>query len=137
MNGSGSEMIFWILGAAFIMFGVYSGIRQRKLAQSEHTVQGEIIRYEEMPDAGIERGSTGIKYHPVVRFQTHSGTVEHMARTGNTMRPPEVGTKVEVHYDPNDPAAFEMLGGDEAVRRQNVPIVLGVVFLAIGFALLF
>lgn len=137
MNEAGSELIFWILGVLFIAFGLYSGVRQRKLSQSEYTVPAEIVRYEELADMGFERGSTGIKYYPVVKFDTKSGTVEQVSRIGSTSQQQPIGSKVDIHYKPDEPSAFEILGGTDAMRKQTAPIVLGVVFLAIGFALLF
>lgn len=136
MNGAGSEIIFWILGAAFVAFGLYSGARQRKLAQSEHTVPGEIVRYEELADTGFERSSTGIKYYPVVRFDAGAGPIEQVSQVGSPSPQPPIGAKVDVHYRPDHTAAFEILGGTDALRKQTGPIVLGVVFLAVGFALL-
>ncbi|NGZ74574.1 DUF3592 domain-containing protein [Saccharibacillus alkalitolerans] len=135
MNGAGSETIFWILGAAFIVFGLYSVMRRRKLSQSEHTVPGEIVRYEELAETPLERSGAGVKYYPVVRFETKNGTVEHVSRSGSSARPQPSGAKVDVHYDPEDPSAFELLSGSDAARREAAPIVLGVVFLGIGVAL--
>ncbi|GEM_PF-6375973 len=137
MNEINSELVFWALGAAFIAFGMYSRVRLRKLAQSEYTVPGTLVSYEELSDMGVERGSTGIKYYPVVRFDTPSGTVQQVSRIGTSTRGEEIGTTVEVHYDPEDPARFELLDGKEAMKRQTMPIVLGVAFLAIGTALMF
>ncbi|WP_172250965.1 DUF3592 domain-containing protein [Saccharibacillus deserti] len=136
MSGSGSEIIFWVLGLLCIAFGLYSGVRQRRLAQSEHTVPGEIIRYEELADTGFDRASTGIKYYPVVRFLAGNVNVERVSQLGSSAPQPPIGTKVEVHYRPDNTAAFEILSGTDALRKQTGPIVLGVVFLAVGFALL-
>ncbi|OWA37420.1 hypothetical protein B9G55_05015 [Saccharibacillus sp. O16] len=137
MNQGGSTWIFWLLGAIFIGFGIYSRIRLRRLAESEHTVSGTIVRYEELPDTGMERGSTGMKYYPVVRFDTSTGRIEAVSRTGTSMRGEEVGTSVDLHYDPEDPARFELLGGKESMRHQMMPIALGAAFLVIGTVLLF
>lgn len=137
MEGWGNERLFWALGALFIVFGMYSGVRRRKLQQSEHTVTGEILRYEELPDTGLNRGSTGINYHPVVRFKTNSGIVEHVSRVGSSMRSQAGGGQVKVHYNPEDPSLFEMLNDSDTLRKQTLPIVVGVVFLALGAALSF
>lgn len=136
MNTAGSEWIFFALGAAFIMFGIYSRVRLRRLSQSEYTVPGTIVDYEELSDLGVERGSTGIKYYPVIRFDTPKGRVQEVSRIGTSGRAEEIGANVQVHYDPEDPARFELLNGKETLKRQSIPIALGVAFLAVGTALL-
>ncbi|MDO3412213.1 DUF3592 domain-containing protein [Saccharibacillus sp. CPCC 101409] len=135
MSGAGNAAIFWVLGALFIAFGIYSGARRRRLAASEHTVPGEIVGYEEMADTGMERGSTGVKYHPIVQFQTSGGSFREMSRSGSSTMGSPVGTKVEVHARPDDPAAFEILSEPESARRQSLVIAVGVAFVAVGVVL--
>ncbi|MCQ4085538.1 DUF3592 domain-containing protein [Saccharibacillus sp. JS10] len=137
MEGWGNARLFWALGVVFIVFGLYSIIRRRKLLKSPHTVTGQILRYEEFPDTGIQRGSTGILYHPVIRFDTPSGTVEHVSRIGSSMRLQNSGASVNVHYNPKDPAQFEVLSDRDQLRQQTLPLIAGVVFLALATALSF
>jgi len=122
-------VIFAAVGSVMLAVAVLSCLRTRSLLRTAATADGVVIENVWAPST---RGSG--TYYPRVRFRTASGQELILdSRIGS--RPPSyrVNERVEVLYDPANPAHFTV---NDFVSLWLLPLIfgiLGVVFCSIGF----
>ena len=111
------------LAVALLVAGAATLLHTMRFVQGAERTTGTVIDLSE--DFSSDDGTV---YYPVVRFTTAEGrTVEFRSSTGSSP-PPDVGDRVEVLYDSDDPQDAQLSGFFDLWLW---PIAFGV--LAIGF----
>jgi hypothetical protein len=105
--------MFILIGFGLLGLGVYAFFRQRaRIARSISTtgVVIEMVRQRATGEYLWSQTESGIKvrkkylYRPVIRFETQNGaTIEFISGIAMRPAPYEVGERVEVIYDPQNP----------------------------------
>jgi hypothetical protein len=110
---SSLSVIFIIVGIGLLGAGIYAFFRQRSRMARAITTTGVVIELVKQRVEGEYVGSRselGVKiekkyrYRPEIRFETPSGeTVEFISGIAMRPAPYELGERVEVIYDPQNP----------------------------------
>ena len=123
--------IFLVLLGAAIFFGTESGVRQSAPIPGGKNATGTVASYHLVPTSNADTGSVDdagqpqYAYDPIVEFETASGQHVTLEAGLDLAKPPAIGSKVPVSYDPSDPTdahdtqkisktgavAFEVVGG--------------------------
>ncbi len=90
--------IFSVIGAGFLLWGLYEYDRTSAFLDVAVSVPGEVTRMREIG------GSDGPTYRPVIRYTDHAGK-QRDYEPGFSTSPPAYfeGEKLELLYDPTDP----------------------------------
>ncbi len=99
----------------FIVLAIYLWVRKslrrrRLLARGGVQTVGTVVEHESKPlDASKPKGE--LRYRPVIEFVTADGrTLRHTREGSGPLPDPPVGTKVNLIYDPANPADVIVLG---------------------------
>jgi len=101
--------IFWIVGALLGLIGIILFISKVFFLNSATSTTGEVIsnimkRSTSASSTGSGGGGTRISYHPVFVFMDTSGNqIEKVSKVGYGSPRYQVGAKVEILYNPNNP----------------------------------
>lgn len=123
-----------LLGGLFFAFLVYGNLNyERHRVRTGTVVPGRIV------DAEWNMNTAGAIYQgPVVEFVDHEGRTRHFQqRSGTSFSAPQVGSPVQVWYDPQDPEQDPVLHQDTVSKA--FPVIFGIValgLLVVGGALL-
>lgn len=116
-------MVLWLWGlgsAGLIAYGVHLRVRSARIAALRTSVQGTIV------DSKWNNTEEPRRYFPVVRYKVGRRSFTTVGKVA-APRKHEVGTAVEVRYDPADPAAGDVDGARMGTRF----IVWGVASFAV------
>jgi hypothetical protein len=115
------------IGALFAALGCYMAYADLRLTRVGRTATAEVVDLKWADTDGSDQGS----YYPVVVFRTADGQqVRAPTKFGSFPPPAQVGERVQVIYDPADPAQVRL----ERLRGQQT--VFSLVFIVVGGALL-
>lgn len=108
-------IFFNLFFAAFCLWGVYAAVIAYRLETTGVVTEGTVIGLDE----SNSDGSTA--YDPIVEFSVDGQT--YTFESGNASSPPayDVGERVEVLYDPNDPNTAQI---NKISERWLMPVIL-------------
>lgn len=123
---------FWILSLLFITVSVIFGVIAPAMTVEDasrytgHT-SGTVIRHVERDEGYL---------YPVLEFSTAGKTFTVESREGSKPASHRAGDRVEVSFDPQNPADFRIA---DNTALQSLPLIfrfIGVIFFMIGFPIL-
>ena len=127
-----------LFGAACFVFAFFLGRRYMAFERRtcEHVMASVMeVETEEKQSNDNGRYKTYMVYRPVVRFVTSDGCVVHGYGVWRQKCDWDVGSEVDVWYDPNDPDVFRVAG--EVRGSVMFSMMFGLVgFIAIACGLL-
>jgi Protein of unknown function (DUF3592) len=116
------------LAAVLLVIGAATLVDAARFVRGAERTTGTVIDLDSRTSDG------GLVHHPIVRFTAADGrTVEFTSSSGSSS-PPDVGDRVEVLYDPDDPQDAQLSG---FFSLWLWPIALGGVGIAFAAAGLF
>jgi hypothetical protein len=128
-------LIFGGLGLAAIIGGLIWGVRRYALLHSGVRTQGKVVENYK----GISIESTGRNpgviesYYPVVEYRTTQGEAfRFRGSTGSGVPEFEVGTPVELVYNPKNPAEAQLVNFSQFWLGPVVVIAVGLVCFLMG-----
>ncbi|MFH2063139.1 MAG: DUF3592 domain-containing protein [bacterium] len=132
-----SGLVTLSIGLPMIGVSGYTLYSTYDMVSSGVRTEGTVVRLEEVkhrrPPKIHRQKKTVAAYHPVISFLTEDGqTVEYRSDFGTSPPVHEVGEKVDVIYDPQDPSRAEI---DSFVSLWLGPILVaggGVLITAVG-----
>jgi hypothetical protein len=114
------------VGIGLLVAGAATFVHTLRFVERAERATGTVIDLSEVIDRS--EGSISVVYHPVVRFTTAEGrTVEFRSPSGSSS-PPDVGDRVGVLYDPDDPQDAELSGFFDLWLFPIVLVPLGILF---------
>ncbi len=108
--------------------GVLKAHSYWQLSREGLRVQAKVLQVD------TERiSSTSVHYHPIVRFQDQEGkTHEYRSGTRYTGKPPQIGDKITILYDPRNPSRMVTASSG----NYTIPAIYVVVGILLGGLLL-
>ena len=92
------------LGVGLLLASAATFVHTKRFVAGAERATGTVI------DLSVDFSSDGTVYYPVVRFTTAEGrTVEFRSSSGSSSQP-DVGDRVDVLYDPDDPQDAQLSG---------------------------
>lgn len=136
-NMQSALLIFGILGgmaAFFIIAGIYS-LRYSRRRDAEQTSQTTGVVVDERKQQRRGRNTAPITYwYPVIRYTAEGREYESEYPVGFRLGEKlEVGSSVDVFYDPSDPEKYH-IAGDEADYRAGKHCLVGGLLGLVGAA---
>lgn len=122
------NLVYCVLGAVFIALGAACLWEKYRTVRGGMRLPARILECRRQAVAGRKR-SGGYCY--VVEFTSPDG-IRHTAATNDSFwfeRPNRVGSVIEIWYNPATPTVVE--------RRSAEAEILGVLFVAMGFGVIF
>jgi hypothetical protein len=92
------------LGVGLLLAGAATFVHTKRFVAGAEHATGTVV------DHSSSSTSEGIVYYPVVRFTTAEGRTVEFSSSSGSSSPPDVGDRVEVRYDPDDPQDAELSG---------------------------
>lgn len=130
-------MFFLLFGAALLLVGLIQAAGTALYIRRAEPATGTVVSYDQVHNAAPLMDAvsgTGILYYPVVEFRTlENQSVQFTAPRGRGEKTYEIGARVSVLYNPNQPSrsrldTFWGLWGPTAIFGG-----LGLLFGVIGF----
>lgn len=141
-NMQSALLIFSILGgmAAFFIFaGIYS-LRYSRRRDEEQNAQTTGVVMDERKQQKRGRNTAPITYwYPVIRYTAEGREYENEYPVGLRLEEKlEVGSSVDVLYDPSDPEKYHIMGEDTDYRAGKHCVIGGLLGLvgAAAFAVI-
>lgn len=103
--------------AAFCLWGAYAAMVNVKLQTSGEVTTGRVVRLEE---TRTEDGSCCV-YTPVIEFEAGGQTYSFENAEASDSSDFQIGTEVQVRYDPADPATAQI---DNSLGRWLFPAII-------------
>ncbi|MCR4031309.1 MULTISPECIES: DUF3592 domain-containing protein [Flavobacterium] len=121
------NFVFSIVGAGLLAGAIYLYVDKQAFLAKAETVQGTVT--ELIP----KRSKESTTYSPVFSFTTKTGqTIMHHSSVSSSPPSYDVGEKVEVFYDPENPNKAEIKGFVSLWLGVLILGVVGTVFFLIG-----
>ncbi|NYH55797.1 hypothetical protein HNR06_005386 [Nocardiopsis arvandica] len=118
-------------GTGFLWAAVGTFLSRRGL---RGRATGKVTRVRTHTGRGVNSSTS---YSFAVRFSTPDGRRVHLHHPGTHTRPRPVGSRVEVHHDPDHPPRFRVAGTDMDRSLMWVHSLNAALFLGLGVALVF
>ena len=123
--------IWYLVGAVFLAVGF--GLRRASLrreerlrARTDGTI-AEVVRHERHTSNG-----RSVSWYPIVEFEVDGHRISLESSDGSGRKAFYEGQRVEVLYDPDDPACFRLAGRNAGLLAGNIFIAVGLGCMAIG-----
>lgn len=130
--------VFLLVGGGLLFGSLFFLLRKKKFLKSSVGVPGVITNVDVR--RGMNRDERGFEekwYYPTVRFQTKSGEIVDRTMAGNRYDNNQVGKKVQVNYDEQNPERIT-LGNPQSFTiyiPNLIPMFVGGIFGLVGFGL--
>ena len=101
------QIIFGSIGFVMLFFAGYLYFKEKKFEQNAYKTVGEIVDFETHHSSS---DSGGTMYAPKVSFVDRGTTYYCVSKTSSSNPDYEIGEKVEVLYEPNNPSKATIKG---------------------------
>ena len=130
-------LVFIIGGVAAIALGIWSGLgTKEKNDKCSATTTATVTDYEQfsqirVKNAGRRHTRTDTNYSLMYEFEV-DGTVYAGGDTdiGSNQKPYPIGTKIQIHYDPDDPENSYFYNTSN--MKMYLGVGMGAVFILVG-----
>jgi hypothetical protein len=136
--------IFGGLGLFALLAGVIWGFKRAEFLRSGVRAQGVVVDQFKSVSRAVDdedrkaRTGPNISYYPVVEFASARGeAIRFQGSTGSGVPEYEIGTRVIVVYQPNDPQQAKILSFSQFWLGPLVVSIAGLVFFSMGVGAFF
>ncbi|MCL2843601.1 MAG: DUF3592 domain-containing protein [Oscillospiraceae bacterium] len=127
-----------IIGVVLSIFGLIflkALLKARKILEQGNSTMATVIRYVVTQNNHGKARNRGLYkfYYAVFEYTVGGISYEHQNVVGNNKPKYEIGEKVEIYYDPSNPAEVTLEGSQKATKVLMLSFGAGgVLFLLVG-----
>jgi|GEM_PF-2910887 len=126
------RILFILIGVAFLGTGGYSIYQNMNAVKNNIHVQGFVAK--NLHQHNISTG--GYDATPIIDFTTLTGQTQEFTSNVTSQIEHQIGDKVEVSYDPQNPQNGQINDPSNIWSPQITNIILGIIFLIVGIWIL-
>ena len=118
-------------GIALIWIGL-SGIRKAREQEERERARASATVVDRVKHTSLRRGKPST-WHPVVEFAVDGQTHRHESHTGYWLDQFEVGERVEILYDADDPSCFHLEKlFDREITGDKITVIVGILWILVA-----
>lgn len=119
----------FVLGALLIAGSVAMFRRTRTFIARCHDAEGRIAGY------ATDESDDGVSYYPLIRFRDEAGVEHEIRDAGGLQRPPKVGKRAALTYDPAHPTNAWRTGSAAPWIIPWFVLLAGIAAILAGFVI--
>jgi len=116
-------------GILFIAFGsLFFAFQAGEAKRCTQEATATLVEYAEETSKDSD-GHYSTSYFPIVSYKAGGKTITTQDNSGSGAQPYEIGEKIAIKYDPDNPESFLIVGDNSAVKAGLIGVVIGVALI--------
>ncbi|MBQ3425448.1 MAG: DUF3592 domain-containing protein [Clostridia bacterium] len=123
--------IWCLAGLVFLCVGI-GFLRSARRREERQRARAEGVVIEVVRRVSHDRDGSSVSFYPIVEFEADGRRISLESESGGGRKRFYEGQKVQVLYDPDDPACFDLEGYGSRRLLGRISLGSGLVCIAIG-----